>query len=509
MSENHVRSGSVRNEDNWSKLRRIGDIFISCGQENNQVILILENQGQNEEGIEIGYQESEHPTTKPLKFFKQLPPNKPQKVPLPIGFKQWGKLRFVHIGKNTSLLVPIADLITALKELSNEAKNQEKTEPLQGESELLNPKLEQSNDYGKPPSLPIFQETEERQSDGITALDKTLSEIKRKNQANEHPITESEQQKNFTLKREKPSTVLKHEIQNHQENIIPNLQTKITQLEQTVAERQKEIDNFKNQNAELSQENSELKRQLNIQTDAVSSDPEQIFREAAHRVLQMLFEQHQKEVGEPPQDPKQVCEGIEAEIKRYEEQFDGQTIYTLSVVKEHLAKVKGLIHFELSELSSSKDQPDQLAKLVLTGEPPDDVQFSYLGELGKAYWDDLKAFAANLPKVIVESQALLHRIAIQLLDGFSPYRAKTDKEKQMLCCFYEDYLPNILQMMSLELVPIDIGQTEADSRIHDIQGSQRGAYQRGVVADIIQHGVRRITDRQIIRKPVVMRGEPE
>ena len=63
--------------------------------------------------------------------------------------------------------------------------------------------------------------------------------------------------------------------------------------------------------------------------------------------------------------------------------------------------------------------------------------------------------------------------------------------------------------MSLELVPIEIGETEADSRIHDIQGSQRGAYRRGVVADIIQHGVRRISDKQIIRKPVVMRGEPE
>ena len=75
--------------------------------------------------------------------------------------------------------------------------------------------------------------------------------------------------------------------------------------------------------------------------------------------------------------------------------------------------------------------------------------------------------------------------------------------------FYEDILPNILQMMNLELVPIEIGQTEADSRIHDIQGSQRGAFKRGVVADIVQHGIYRISDKQIIRKPVIMRGEPD
>ena len=145
----------------------------------------------------------------------------------------------------------------------------------------------------------------------------------------------------------------------------------------------------------------------------------------------------------------------------------------------------------------------------LSDELQKDIQFPYLGKLGKVYWEDLKAFTKNLPPIIVEVQAILYRIVIQLLDGFSPYRAKTAEEVQMSCCFYEDYLPNILQMMNLELVPIEIGQTEADSRIHDIQGSQRGRYQRGVVADIIQHGIRRISDKQIIRKPVVMRGEPE
>ena len=46
-------------------------------------------------------------------------------------------------------------------------------------------------------------------------------------------------------------------FQNQQENATAKLQDEIIQLEQIVAERQKEIDNFKNQNAELVQENSE------------------------------------------------------------------------------------------------------------------------------------------------------------------------------------------------------------------------------------------------------------
>ena len=509
MSEDNAKSDNVGNEDNWSKLIHIGDIFISCGWENNQAILILDNQGQNEEGIDVLYQESRHPTTKPLKLFDQLPPNKPQRVRLLTGFDQWEKLHFVGIGKNTRQPVPIADLISVLKELRNEVKNQEKPEPLQGEPKPLSPKLERSNDHGKPLSLSSFQGTEEQQPADLIALEETLAEVKRRNQANEQSSTEPEQQKNSTSIHDKRLRQSEHEIQNQEKNTIPNLQNKTTHLEQIIAERQKEIDRFREQIAELTQKNSDLKRQLDTQTDARSRDPEHMFREAAHNVLQTLFAKHEKIVGETLQDPKQICAGIETEIKRFEAQFDEEMIYTLSVVKEHLTKINGLIHFELSELSSPENQSEQLAKLVLSDGPLDDVQFPYLGALGKAHWDDLKTYTTKLPQVIVETQALLHRIVTQLLDGFSPYRAKTEKEVQLSCCFYEDYLPNILQMMSLELVPIEIGETEADSRIHDIQGSQRGAYQRGVVADIIQHGIRRISDKQLIKKPVVMRGEPE
>lgn len=456
MSEDNAKSDSVENKDNWSELRQIGDVFISCGRENNQVILILENQGQNEEDIEVRYQESQHPITKPLESFDQMSPDKPQRVQLPTGFEHWEKLHF-NIGENAGGEAPIASLIAALKEPRDEVKSE--------------------------------------------------------NQANEQLSIEPEQQKNSTSNHEKRPGRLEHEIQDQQANIIPNLQNEITQLEQIVAERQEEIDSFREQIAELTQKNSELKRQLDTRTNAMSREPEHVFREAAHRVLQTLLIQQEKTVEETLQNPIQICEGIETEIERFEEQFDGQMIYTLSVVKEHLTKAKGLILFQLSELSSPEklreNQSEQLANLVLMDEPPDNVQFPYLGELGKAYWDDLKAFTKKLPQIIVETQAILHRIVIQLLDGFSHYRAKTAKEVQMSCCFYEDYLPNILQMMSLELVPIKIGQTEADSRIHDIQDSQRGAYQRGVVADIIQHGVRRISDKQIIRKPVVIRGEPE
>ena len=459
------------------EITTIGDVSISAEWENDKAFLIFFNNGRNNEPIALLRLEAG--SNSPKQWMNlQLFRGKKQKVQLPEEFTRWEKFGFQIKGQSS-----LASTIELTK-LLNDIKPQYETEKLTSSQESSNNAEELSE-------KPTNSSGQNLQLANLLTWKKPS--IPGPSKSRQRSLPKSTHEKN-------------NDQQNQQ---IARLQAQNTKLKQTVAEGQEEIDNFKNQNAELVQENSELKRQLDTQKEAMPSDPEQVFREAAHRVSQMLFEQHQKEVGETPQDLKQICKGIEAEIKRFEAQFDGETIYTLSIVKEHLIKVKRLIHFELSELPLPENQPEQLAKLVLTNKLPDDVQFPYLGELGKAYWDDLKAFTTKLPQAIVEIQALLHRIVIQLLDGFSPYRAKTGKEEQISHCFYEDYLPNILQMMSLELIPIEIGQTEADSRIHDIQGSQRGAYQRGVVADIIQHGVRRITDKQIIRKPVVMRGEPE
>ena len=79
-------------------------------------------------------------------------------------------------------------------------------------------------------------------------------------------------------------------------------------------------------------------------------------------------------------------------------------------MKEHLTKVNELFNVELSELSPWESQPEHLAKLVLSDVPPNDVQFPYLGELGKVYWNDLKTFTTKLPQVIEETQAILHRM---------------------------------------------------------------------------------------------------
>ena len=68
-------------------------------------------------------------------------------------------------------------------------------------------------------------------------------------------------------------------------------------------------------------------------------------------------------------------------------------------------------------------------------------------------------------------------------------------------------LDKFLQLVGYEIVPIEIGKTKVDARVHDIQGSQQTSDEPGTIVDVILHGLRRTTDGEIIQKPVVIRGE--
>ena len=68
-------------------------------------------------------------------------------------------------------------------------------------------------------------------------------------------------------------------------------------------------------------------------------------------------------------------------------------------------------------------------------------------------------------------------------------------------------LDKFLQLVGYEIVPIEIGKTKVDARVHDIQGSQQTSDEPGTIVDVILPGLRQTTDGEIIQKPVVIRGE--
>ncbi len=68
-------------------------------------------------------------------------------------------------------------------------------------------------------------------------------------------------------------------------------------------------------------------------------------------------------------------------------------------------------------------------------------------------------------------------------------------------------LEDFLQLGGFEIVPIKIGETEADSLVHDIQGSKQTDVKRGTIAEVIQPGLMNKNSGTIVQKPVVIRGE--
>ena len=68
-------------------------------------------------------------------------------------------------------------------------------------------------------------------------------------------------------------------------------------------------------------------------------------------------------------------------------------------------------------------------------------------------------------------------------------------------------MEKFLRFLDYEVVPIKIGVTKADSHVHDIQESRQTNGEPGTVVEVVLPGLRRITDSEIIQKPIVIRGE--
>ena len=70
-----------------------------------------------------------------------------------------------------------------------------------------------------------------------------------------------------------------------------------------------------------------------------------------------------------------------------------------------------------------------------------------------------------------------------------------------------EQLDEYLQLVGYEVAPIEIGKTQADARIHDIQSSQQTNDESGTIVEVVIPGLQRIDNGEIIQKPVVIRGE--
>ena len=72
---------------------------------------------------------------------------------------------------------------------------------------------------------------------------------------------------------------------------------------------------------------------------------------------------------------------------------------------------------------------------------------------------------------------------------------------------FPKHLYQCLQLVGYEVVPIEIGKTQADARLHDIQASRQTGVAPGTIVEVVLPGLQREADSEIVQKPVVIRGE--
>ena len=64
-----------------------------------------------------------------------------------------------------------------------------------------------------------------------------------------------------------------------------------------------------------------------------------------------------------------------------------------------------------------------------------------------------------------------------------------------------------LHLIGYEIVPIEVGYTKADSRVHEIQDSQQTGDEPGTIVEVVLPGLQQRADSTIVQKPIVIRGE--
>ena len=68
-------------------------------------------------------------------------------------------------------------------------------------------------------------------------------------------------------------------------------------------------------------------------------------------------------------------------------------------------------------------------------------------------------------------------------------------------------MDKFLHLVGYEVVPIQIGHTKADSRVHEIQGSRQTGDEPGTIVEVVSPGLQQHGGGDIVQKPVVIRGE--
>ena len=388
------------------KIGNIGNIFVTVEYENGDVYLILENTGKKARSIDIFSAESHKPGEKPLKYFK-LPSARSEKVPLPKGFEEWGKL-YVRVQDEKNR---ISIHNTFLKEFSDEAKLQAKADPLQPKTE---PSISKSEQTGN--SRNIIGKDLKPDIETTNVLEQRSIDYQHK--------AETIVQETWERIEELARTYKDGEAIDFEEIKNPTPSQKALMILNWIA---RTIEGWANELEQSGTANPDLIQTLGFANQAIKDKLKEV-RGPAPPLPEPLNPDTDVSTDVAYNEFKNKCT---AYVSRYEEL---------------------LVDYQL-------------------GRELDETEYNQF-----------------IPQFIKD----------RLFNGV----ARFIKFEQLT-----EQVDEFLQIVDYEVVPVEIGKTQADARLHDIQSSRQTGVTPGTIVEVIVPGLRRKVNGEIIQKPVVIRGE--
>ena len=397
MRLGQTKPESIGGQEDLSEPAQIGDIFVSPSWQNNQAVLILNNRGQNEERINILYQEFGNPALKPCEGTR-LPCGSEWPFVLPQGFEDWEKLCF-HVGAKEAKLS-----IAKLKEVLVRIEKQSKTQQQQIQTEPPTPEPEPSSDAPLDSQKAGIDETEGLKAEAEAIVQKTRQQVA----SRAHAYREGQ-----------PIELGELEVPTPSQTVLVFLNTLArdigkwkTAMMRSGEARLKLVDVLTYREADIIAKLKTIRGESPPSPPPLSVDSVDI-----ERITDVKLE------------------NVRRDCALYEARFEGMLI-------------------------------------------------GY--ELGREV--DIAEYDAFLPQFIAD----------RLFNGVArciPFEHLSER------------LDKFLRSVGYEIVPIEMGYTKADSRVHEIQGSRQTGNEPGTIVEVVLPGLQRIADCTIVQKPVVIRGE--
>ena len=428
----------------------IGAVFVTIEYEHGEVCLILENRDEKAKSINIAYEGSHKLGEESWKNFKQLSDSQ-QKVQLPKEFDEWGKLYVRVQDEKQQISIPNK----YLKQFSSEAKLHVKADPPQSKAE---------------PPIPKSERTDK----SVNIIAKDLKpEIETPNVPDQNSV-------------------------DYQQGVET---TSISTPEET-----ENSENIRNNDLKPEIETPSVPKQSSIgyqlEAQTIVQDTRKRIEELANTYKDgMAIDFVDLENPTPSQNALMILNLLASTIRRWIHELEGSSTANLDLVntltyaeqaiKERLKAIRGdsIPVPDYLEVKTDINTDAELNKIRhKCDHQVERFEDRLFGYEERCEIDDLEQYNQFLPQFIKD----------RLFNGAARFLSVEQ---------FPEHLYQCLQLVGYEVFPIQIGETKADARLHDIQASRQTGVVPGTIVEVVLPGLRRKTDGEIVQKPVVIRGE--